>query len=291
MPTQAKREREGMEREILRDGMERPVLFDTYWSIREFADKAIADRNPHATPIRPSTLDRVRDGDDSDLPAVLDIAEAAVNAAPKLTESANFAASWDVTGAEVDVGSFLAGTPECMIDYPVMQSVSYGRVVTLVSSSDANCGMGDGGYRERGMVATALGMALVRLGYNVEMWCDIWGGDYSTPKYSECEIYQRMLVKSASDTLDPAHLMFAFGNRAMLTQLAFGTFDGFPSGVFHRTHSRESRGCAWDERSEWVTRDVYPEGTIFITGAPNGDVASMTEFVMNELRKAGLLAE
>lgn len=280
-----------MERKMMRDNPARPVLFDTYWSVQDFADKAQSDHNPERTIIRPKTLASVRDGDDSELPDILSIAEASVNAAPKLMESANFTASWDVTGAEVDVGAYLQGTPECMIDYPVKQSVSYGRVVTLVSSSDANCGMGDGGYRERGMVATALGMALVRLGYNVEMWCDIWGGDDHKPNRSDCEIYQRVLVKSANDTLDPAHLMFAFGNQAVLTQLAFGTFDGFPSGIFRRTHSGSgNRGCAWDERADWVTRDVYPEGTIFITGAPNGDVDSMTEFVMNELSKAGLLA-
>lgn len=280
------------------------ILCDTYDSIAEYAEISQRDRHPENTPIRPATLALVRDGWNVDIPEALNVASTAVEQAPRLMESANFAAHWDVTGCEVDVGAYLAGTPECMIDYPVQQTVSFGRVVTIVSSMDANAGLGNGGYQARGRAATALAMAVSRLGYSVELWADNFGGDLwlsraEMPpemydrycKRVTAEVYQRMLVKGPNDSLDPAHVMYAFGHRSMLNELAFGTFDGFP-GVWGATHAYgNARGCAWDDRPEWV-RGLYPEGAIFITGMAHSlDAEGMSAYVMGELRKLGLLAE
>lgn len=266
------------------------VLFETYHSIAEYAQLAVANHHPD-TPISQHTLNLVRDGWSEDIAQTLEVASSAVEASYELAEHANFAPHWDVTGAEVDVARYLSGEPECMIDFPVQETLSFGRTVTLVSSMDANCGMDGGGYLERGRVAVALSLALSRLGYSVELWADNFGADSPYPTNARAVVYQRMLVKGTNDTLDPAHLMYAFGHRTMLTELAFGTFDAFPA-IWGATHSGGPRGCAWDERPEFV-KDVYPAGTIYITGVPDGldNAQAMAKYVMNEIRQLGLLAE
>ena len=75
------------------------------------------------------------EGWQDELESTLEIAESAIEMADKehMTDSFNQPV-WDVTGAQVDVGAYLAGTPECMIDYPLTETTKVGRVITLVAS-------------------------------------------------------------------------------------------------------------------------------------------------------------
>jgi hypothetical protein len=268
-----------MEREI-----KGRLLVETFTSLQEFCD--VAAESAH---ISDSTREMVRNGWALYLPVALEIAESVVVTSLKLHEASAFVPAWDVSGAEVDVARYLSGEPECMIDFPLRQTVTAGRVITLVSSADANAGSD---WLSRGILATALGLALARMGYATEMWADNYGYSHGT---NRCEQYQRILIKSTSDEIDPARLMFAFGNNEMLVELAFGVFDSYKKlgpdyGRWHRGFGNSDRGGATPRTAELEA--LYPEGTIFLTGQLSGATAETAKAAVEaELHKLGLIDE
>lgn len=275
-----------MEREIRNDDHGGRVLVETFNSVREFYDTAIASHIAGNTSFPSYVHEYVKNGLCKDLPMALDIAESAVSDSVRLHEAAAFLPAWDVTGAEVDVARYLSGEPENMIDFPLTAAIQAGRVITLVSCADANSGSD---WRSRGILATALGLALARMGYATEMWADNYGMDYAGHNQ-----YQRILVKSTSDEIDPARLMYAFGHSSMLSSLAFGCFDGYRNlgpefAPWYRSYSNYGRGSAEPRTAELEA--LYPEGTIFITGQLTGATADTARAaVERELEKLGLLA-
>jgi hypothetical protein len=274
------RERIAMEREI--KGM---MLAETFWSVREFYDQAVADHDPGRTTIPGEVLKLVEQGWHEHAPAALDIAESAVSSSVRLMEASAFTPAWDVTGAEVDVARYLSGEPECMIDFPLTAAVKAGKVITLVSSADSNSGSD---WLSRGILATSLGLALARLGYATEMWADNYGVDHGGTAASQ---YQRILVKSTADEVDPSRLMFAFGRSEMLNPLAFGVFDGYRKenrlAAWYRAFGR-ARGSA--EPRPQAAMELYPEGTVFLTGQlTNATPETAGIAVEAELRGLGLI--
>jgi hypothetical protein len=271
-----------MEREI-----RNRLLIETFGSIQEFADTAVEGYEPLYTTMDSKTLEMVAHGWSEHAPMALDIAESAVTSSVDLCEASAFAPVWDVTGAEVDVARYLSGEPECMIDFPLQATVKAGKVITLVSSADSNWGSD---WLSRGILATALGLALARLGYATEMWADNYGISSSGRTQ-----YQRILIKSTADEIDPARMMFAFGHKNMLTQLAFGCFDGYRNmgpayAPWYRSYGQGTRGSAEVRTAELEA--LYPEGTIFLTGQlTNATPESAKAAVEQELRNLGLLAD
>lgn len=272
-------------------------LSETYWSVAEYADQASehADRIlDRLTPDRHDwadvdsmgeALSLAKDGWNDELPAALELAESAVEVAIKdhMVDSFNQPV-WDVTGAQVDVGAFLAGTPECMIDYPLSKTSHAGRVVTLVCGLCVSGAVSTRAMVKRGQVMTALALALSRLGHSVEIWIDVNGDK------SGYEHYQRVLVKGASDELDPAAIMFALAHPAMFRAIGLGTWDGYP-GHF-KTLFSENPGRGRVGTRNQAQRELYPDGTIFTNGLESGsDVPDADMFLRKYLGELGLLAE
>ena len=281
-----------MDREIImapyqEDGHNRQTLYETFWSMAEFHDTAKEGANSYDVRSELSDAEHfIRFGWDEHLPRALGIAEGAVSAATEVRELEAFAPVFDVAGDMVDMGRYLGNDPECMVSNPMRQTVASGRVVTLVSMADSN---GGGDWLTRGILATALGLALDRLGYASEMWADNFGR-------STVNQYQRILVKSTADEIDPARLMFAFGHKAMLRGLAFGTFDGYRTlgpdyeKWFYSYGKPLHRGSATSRTTFF--EGLYPPGTVFITGeldAPTPE--GMARAVVSGLRGLGILPE
>ena len=114
----------------------------TYWSLGEYVDAAVKHvtaktRDDHRDEWCGGTdwdgaVGMGRQGWSDELDSTLELAESAVTMADKdhMTDSFNDPV-WDVTGSSVDVGAYLAGTPECMVDYPLTVTSKVGRVITL----------------------------------------------------------------------------------------------------------------------------------------------------------------
>jgi len=209
----------------------------TFWSLDEFADYA-AERPEHGC--RPRgfngnvTLDQAVDlakhGWNEHLSETLDIAESAVSLCEQEHEQFTFAPVYDVAGGDVDVARFLAGEPECMVDYPLTVTSKAGRVITLCASMAYSSAISSDVIVKRGQVIVALAIALSKLGHSIELWADISGRG----KYGGGDMLRgRVLVKGADGVLDAERILFAYSHPAMLRQL----------GIVLVNASREEKGC------------------------------------------------
>lgn len=261
----------------------------TYWSLAEFADAAEKYDQCSGAPGSSKsddfcggaswaeTLNFARKGWNSQLDSALELAESAVTLAEKehMVDSFNQPV-WDVTGAQVDVGAYLAGTPECMIDYPLTETSKVGRVITLCASVSYSGSIAASTIQRRGRVMVALAYALARLGHNTELWADFSGSNFSG---EICRM--RVLVKGADDELDPSRVMFAYAHPAMLRRLGFSV-----TGKWGKKR-----------HSPTVTSPVppaedLPEGTIYLPEIwSDSDVPEADEFLRKYLGELGLLAE
>lgn len=174
---------------------------------------------------------------------------------------------WDVTGAQVDVGAYLAGTPECMIDYPVNPAKGKVPTVTIVKSFTFLSTMDDEEMRVHGRLVVALCLALERLGVPVEIWADRPLNNANT---HNGRYYQRILLKAGDDYLDAGQLQFALIHPAMLRKLGFAVM---------RAASPRPRKQA--------EKDLYGEGAILTETIPaNQDAVA---FLKAELARLGLI--
>lgn len=251
----------------------------TFWSLDEFADTADA-RDDHSYGDDPEwagasfneALRLARKGWTDQLSTALSIAESAVDMAEKehMVNSFNQPV-WDVTGAQVDIGAFLAGTPECMIDYPLTETSKVGRVITLCASVSYSGSVYASTIQRRGQTMVALALALSKLGHSSELWADLSGGSGTG------EFHIRVLVKSASDELDPARVMFAFAHPAMLRVLGFSAIFGMGKSTLVTPSA--------------PVKDL-PEGTIYLPEVcSDRDVPQAAAFLRKYLDEIGLLAE
>lgn len=219
-------------------------------------------------------LELARDGWTEELPDALAVADSAVMLAEHehIMDSFNEPV-WDVTGAQVDVGAYLAGTPECMIDYPLTETSKVGRIITLVASGTSSSVISASAILRRGQLIVALTLALSRLGHAVELYWNWHGQDRGKPG-KDCEVSVR--IKGVNDELDPAAIMFAYAHPAMQRRLSFGI----------------TERCGKTHMVLEPTQDLYPEGAIFMPALESDrDVPNADEFLRKYLGKLGLLAE
>src|ERR1700761_3635516 len=122
------------------------VCRSTFASLNEFADYAepfiseipnirysdpewvYGERDHHTYA---DAWDMARMGWTSKQDAALELAESAITEVMRDVEVIGWVPTWDVQGSTVDVGQYLAGEPECMIDFPPVPVPATGRVVSI----------------------------------------------------------------------------------------------------------------------------------------------------------------
>jgi hypothetical protein len=300
--------------------MEREIkgthLSDTFWSLSEFAQRADADADDARWRIsnaaqavtakgRPKrgrgssdwfggvrsfdeALELARTGWNTQLPDALALAEDMIHMAEREHLIDTFQPTWDVAGAEVDIGRYFANEPECMMEFPLTKVSRQGRVITLVASIGAQVQVTPEAIIQRGQLAVALALALGRLGHAVEIWAD-WSGCALKKKFPQTA-YHRVLVKSVDDELDPATVMFALAHPAMLRALSFGVRDGYPGDWKVPYSAAKARGASCSRRASDIA--WFPEGSIFLPEMTRKYTpAQVTAFIHQHLDKLGLLAD
>jgi hypothetical protein len=183
---------------------------------------------------------------------------------------------FDVSGDYVDVGRYLSGEPECMVDWPLQPTSAVGRVITLCAPVTWSGAVSDETIVRRGQVITALALALSRLGHNVELWADRTNTSHSGARRTKI----RVLVKGANDVLDPAKVLFAYAHPSMLHGLAW-TYDRTWPQAFESAVQR---------RPTDPDRDL-PEGTIYLPAlSSDHDVPDAHAALREFIAQLGLLA-
>lgn len=192
-------------------------------------------------------------------------------------------ATWDVTGCEVDMGRYMSGTPECMIEYEPFQISTVGRVVTLVASIGALALYTTEQMLRKGAAVVALAIALEETQHSVEIWLDSTvARDHTARRYLGST---RVLLKGATDRLDAKTIALALGHPSTLRYWVFADRWSFPSEWRNRLDiASGSMGCSQDPIEDKV------EGTIYMPSLnQDRNVPDPERFVMEQLGKLGLL--
>ncbi|MCK1794470.1 hypothetical protein MTQ01_00175 [Streptomyces sp. XM4193] len=136
---------------------------------------------------------------------------------------------WDVTGSEVDVGAYLSGTPECMVDSVPQQLSTSGRVVSFLVPAAYSSTTPRAAVHNRGVALAALCSSILATGHSVEIWSGY--GAYVGPESRYAGVAR---VVSAAEPLDIGRLIFVMAHPAMLRRLWFGVWDSEPAPVAGR---------------------------------------------------------
>lgn len=224
-------------------------------------------------------LDLARNGWSDEMSATLSVADDAIAKVQTEHTLLTFVPTFDVQGCDVDLGRYLSGEPECMVDYPLTPIVKAGRVITVCASMSISGAVSTVAMIRRGQAVTALALALSKLGYALEVWVDLtgkpMGGNGKTS-------VTRVLVKSAHDVTDPERLLFALAHPAMLRVFGFAALMLFGNET----------GC----NSTWQTpqdpiQDL-PAGTIYLPRVmSSSDVPDADKALTDYLRQLEIITD
>ncbi|MPZ86356.1 MAG: hypothetical protein GEV28_40695, partial [Actinophytocola sp.] len=162
--------------------------------------------------------------------------------------------TWDLTGSEVDVGAYLAGVPECMVDATPRRTSTRGRVVTFVVPATYTNTTPHELVRNRGFALAALSAAIIEAGHSVEIWSG-WACMLGADRYTAMA-----RVISAGEPLDVGRLIFAVAHPLMCRRLWFAVWDAQRESVARRMckadYGRPPYHCLPEDLPDEVT-DPY----------------------------------
>lgn len=211
------------------------LLIHRYASLGEFishqeADQQYSDRHLTKSWAGVSSMQEACDVARKGLPAegvkVLSGAEGLTASAVKQALGDTVRSFNDVSGAYVDMGRFMEGTPECMVENMFELAPVVNPVVSIVSNVTASCAVDADDMRQRGRIVVALIKAVETVGRATELWVDMTaqsrndrGGHYRIS----------VRVKEASQPLDMGAVMFAFTHPAMMRALCHNAMHSIPT--------------------------------------------------------------
>lgn len=125
--------------------------------------------------------------------------------------------TYDFGGAYVDMGRFVEGDPECMVNFSATADNAMGRVVKVAIAGTASASIDPKHIIKRGIAVLALIDTINKLGFGVELWWDSTIEGRSTKK-----IYSTAVkLHDSADTLDINSVMFSLAHPSMLRRLTF----------------------------------------------------------------------
>lgn len=132
------------------------------------------------------------------------------------TSQVTFSSRYDVAGAEVDMGRFLSGEPECMIESVPFQVARQGRAVRVVVPGCYNGETSIQSVRNRGAAVVALCLTLSRAQHPVEVWVGFANHGKSGARYA-----YMVRVQKANEPLDEGRIMYALAHETSNRRLCF----------------------------------------------------------------------
>lgn len=125
----------------------------------------------------------------------------------------------DVTGGFVDVGTYMSGVPECMVQFVQEPDVSVGRVVRIMNSSGFLSGVDGTAVLRRGVAIIALVEVLHKMGFGVELWNDSSIDGKKDDGYSSYATVVKL--HDSAEPMDINKIIFAVAHPAYHRRLVF----------------------------------------------------------------------
>ncbi|UJQ87130.1 hypothetical protein SEA_VETRIX_137 [Mycobacterium phage Vetrix] len=217
---------------------------------------------------------------------VLDTSRSLTDSAMRQVSAYDMDSTYDVAGAYVDMGRFVTGEPECMIQATFDEVPVTRPVVTIVSNINASGGIDKDDLRERGRLIVALIKAVETSGRSTELWTDSTNQARDKKYRDRIDEYFRISVKikSADQPLDMGAVMYAFTDPSMLRVLKFNAMHALPKSQYGKYSVGHGYGCV--VRESVKVPETYGEGAVYLPAVHLSDNA--TETVTNVLRDLGI---
>lgn len=258
----------------------------TWWDWPGFLDYCQESADRQAGYGLTAALAEARRGDDGANLAKVEAEVADILAEVELEiPRPDFERVWDVAGSEVDIDRYLAGEPECLIEYPPLHVAKAGRSIRLIVSTALSGGVSAEVVRARGAAIIALCDALAARQHPLEVWIT----DSSTKVGQTLGAGQRLvysvLVQSPQDPYDRAKVLYAVSNADVQRQLCFACYDAITpeENALYQVNAA-GRGAPGRARTDDVP-DAHGEPILLDTIQPEQwKAGSAAEWVKGQLR-------
>ena len=179
-------------------------------------------------------------------------------------------AVYGTAGSVVDVGRYLSGDPECMLEFPLAEAPSFGRVVNLVIDGTISAAVSADAVRKRGIAIFEAILGLEAAGYTVRVSWQIISSLTMGPHKPTGHAYSRRVAVTLRDIgqpFDPARLFWCLTNVAMVRVFGLNAPALMPAK--HCDKYRESRGSTWWSgyiaNQAWIP-NVWDDTAVHIPG-------------------------
>jgi hypothetical protein len=133
-----------------------------------------------------------------------------------------FTSYFDVSGGMVDVGRFMDGEPECMVETRLVEMAKPGKVVTVLVQGFYSSASEEDQIKARGAAVVALVDAVEKMQHATEIYVE-----YTFSK----KLCHLVKVKGAGEALDIDTLMFILAHPSAYRRISFGVQEGEPAGL------------------------------------------------------------
>lgn len=161
----------------------------------------------------------------------------------------------DLSGDEVDVGLYLSGEPECMTDYHLQLTPSYGKVAKVIVNLTASHSVNSKTMAYRGTAACILIDALESAGVRCEV---------TLIPMSNRKFMSEVTVKHPDEHMEPDRMTFMLAHPATFRRFGFKELETHGGAVGRQTKNGYGRVTELpkDEREQ--------DGTIYFDGQCSG---------------------
>lgn len=131
-----------------------------------------------------------------------------------------FVTQFNVGGADVDMGRFMGGEPECMIDFVSEPTARMGRVVRILVNGSVSWDIHTDWIISRGTAIVALMDTIHKMGCGLELWWEMPVRGTDSKTFSHV-----VKVHDSSEMVDIDNIIFSVAHPAMLRRLTFSTME------------------------------------------------------------------
>lgn len=156
----------------------------------------------------------------------------------------------DVAGAYPDMGRYMEGDPECMVEFSTTASTTVGQVCRILVDCGANANYTSDWMARRAAAITAFIEVLTAVGKSVEVWVA------SPVTHGSNGIHDTVIcAHRAGATLNVADIAYLLGHPSMLRHCVFQTRWDYATG-FHDQGMGATYGKHLEQTVEMVQPDV-----------------------------------
>ncbi len=161
----------------------------------------------------------------------------------------------DLSGDEVDVGLYLSGEPECMTDYHLQLTPSYGKVAKVILNLTASASVNAKTMAYRGTAACILIDALESAGVRCEV---------TLIPMSNRKFLSEVTVKHPDEHMEPDRMAFMLAHPATFRRFGFKELETHGGAVGRQTK------YGYGMVTELPKEEREQDGTIYFDGQCSG---------------------